>query len=97
MLPYFLAGLSLLNPSSIQPGNNGKRIQKHLFLMVASDVITAAFEKLLKEGNSLECQRAEQVGKGQLGTFSLLRLFFLPSFLPFFLTHPPHFSSLIEY
>lgn len=96
MLPYFLAGLSLLNPSSIQPGNNGKRTQKHLFLMAASEVITAAFEKLLKEGNSLERQRAEQVGKGQLGTFSLLCLLFLPSLLPFFLTHPPHFS-LIEY
>lgn len=94
MLPYFLAGLSRRNPSSIQPGNNGKRTQKHLFLMAASEVITAAFEKLLKEGNSLEGQKAEQVGKGQLGAFSLLCLFFLPSFLPFFLAH---FSSLIEY
>lgn len=50
--------------------------------MVASKVITAAFEKLLKEGNCLESQRAEQVGTGQLGTSSLLCLFVLPSILP---------------
>lgn len=62
--------------------------------MAVSKIITAAFEKLPKGGSSLECQRAEEVYKGEVATFSIL---FFSSFRPFFITHPLRFSSLIEY
>lgn len=56
--------------------------------MAAPKIIIATFEKLLKGEKFLECQRAEQVQKGRIATFSLLCLFVFPSFLS-------HSSSLL--
>lgn len=91
VLPYILAGLSPLIPSSIQLGKKRKRVQKHLFLMASSKIITAAFEKLPRVPWKLfgvSESKAEEVRKGEVATFPLLWHFFI-SFSSLF----PHSSS----